>query len=139
MVGAGPRWALGGVGLVVAVAGGQRLRGRLGAGGPGVVRVDGGQVAYFGPLTGGAVAASEVERLRLDHTAKPPHWVLEQPGQPPLAIPVNAEGHEALFDVFASLPGLRTERMLAELRKAGAHQVVIWERIPSRPTHQRLH
>jgi hypothetical protein len=132
-------WALVTVGLVIAVIGAQRLRFRLGAGGPGVVRVDEGQIAYFGPLTGGAVATSELQRLRLDHTAKPPHWVLEQDGQGPLEIPVNAEGNEALFDVFAALPGLRTERMLSELRRSGSHQVVIWERSPSRPAHQRLH
>jgi len=132
-------WALVAVGLVIAVIGAQRLRFRLGAGGPGVVRVDEGQIAYFGPLTGGAVATSELLRLRLDHTAKPPHWVLEQEGQGPLEIPVNAEGNEALFDVFAALPGLRTERMLSELRRTGSHQVVIWERSPSRPAHQRLH
>ncbi|MGR3622678.1 hypothetical protein [Pseudophaeobacter sp.] len=132
-------WALIVIGLVIAVIGAQRLRFRLGAGGPGVVQVDEGQIAYFGPLTGGAVAASELLRLRLDHTAKPPHWVLEQEGQAPLAIPVNAEGHEALFDVFAALPGLRTERMLAELRRQGPHQVVIWERSSSRPPQHRLH
>ena len=132
-------WALIVIGLVIAVGGAQRLRFRLGAGGPGVVRVDEGQIAYFGPLTGGAVAASELQRLRLDHTAKPPHWVLEQEGQAPLAIPVTAEGHEALFDVFAALPGLKTERMLSELRRQGPHQVVIWERTPSRLPLHRLH
>ncbi|MEP2716212.1 hypothetical protein [Pseudophaeobacter sp.] len=132
-------WALIMVSLIIAVVGAQRLRFRLGTDGPGVVRVDEGQIAYFGPLTGGAVAASELQRLRLDHTAKPPHWVLEQEGQGPLEIPVNATGHEALFDVFAALPGLRTERMLAELRRQGPHQVVIWERSPSRPAHHRLH
>lgn len=132
-------WALIMVGLIIAVVGAQRLRFRLGADGPGVVRVDEGQIAYFGPLTGGAVATSELLRLRLDHTAKPPHWVLEQEGQPPLEIPVNAAGHEALFDVFAALPGLKTERMLSELRRNGPHQVVIWERRSLRPAHQRLH
>ncbi|UWQ80172.1 hypothetical protein K3725_03940 [Leisingera sp. S132] len=132
-------WALVATGLVAAVIGIQRMRFRRGSGGPGVVQVDEGQIAYFGPLNGGAVAASELERLALDHTSKPPHWLLEQPGQPPLAIPVNAEGYEALFDVFAALPGLKTERMLAELRRRGPHQVVIWERAASRPEHQRLH
>lgn len=132
-------WAFVATGLVTAVIGAQRMRFRRGTGGPGVVQVDEGQIAYFGPLTGGAVAASELERLALDHSSKPPHWLLEQPGQPPLAIPVNAEGYEALFDVFAALPGLKTERMLTELRREGAHQVVIWERSPSRPEHLRLH
>lgn len=117
----------------------QRMRFRLGGGGPGVVQVDEGQIAYFGPLTGGAVALSELERLTLDHAAKPPHWLLDQPGQSALAIPVNATNTDALFDAFATLPGLRMERMLAELRKSGGHQVVIWERAPTRPTVHRLH
>lgn len=132
-------WIVLALGIALAVVGMQRLRFRLGVGGPGVVQVDEGQIAYFGPLTGGAVAASELERLALDHTAKPPHWVLEQPQQAPLLIPVNAEGSEALFDVFASLPGLKTERMLTELRRGGPHQVVIWERHSSRPAQIRLH
>ncbi|WP_424977884.1 hypothetical protein [Leisingera sp. S232] len=132
-------WALVATGLVTAIIGAQRMRFRSGTGGPGVVQVDEGQIAYFGPLTGGAVAASELERLALDPSSKPPHWLLEQPGQAPLAIPVNAEGNEALFDVFAALPGLKTEKMLSVLRNAGPHQVVIWERSASRPDHQRLH
>jgi hypothetical protein len=132
-------WAIAAAGGALAVIGLQRLRFRLGRGGPGVVRVDEGQVTYFGPLTGGAIAASELQRVALDHTAKPAHWVLEQEAEPPLHIPVNAEGADALFDVFAALPGLRTERMLAELRRPGPHQVVIWERQQSRGTVHRLH
>lgn len=121
------------------VAGIQRGRFRGGSGGPGVVTVDEGQIAYFGPLTGGTVAASELERLVLDPTARPPHWILSQPGQPDLQIPVNAEGAEALFDVFAALPGLRTEAMLAELGKRSGHPVVIWENRATRPAQIRLH
>ncbi|MGR3614639.1 MAG: hypothetical protein ACU0BB_01180 [Paracoccaceae bacterium] len=117
----------------------QRARFRTGAGGLGVVKVDEGQVAYFGPLTGGAVALSELEQLRLDQEAKPPHWILDMPGQPPLHIPLNAEGAEGLFDIFAALPGLRTERMLAEMKKRGAHQVVIWQRDSNVPPGHRLH
>ncbi len=132
-------WALLLLAVIVAVVGGQRLRFRLGGAGPGVVKVDEGQIAYFGPLTGGAVATSELARLSLDHTAKPSHWMLDQAGQPTLAIPVNAAGSEALFDVFASLPGLRTEKMLEEMHRKGPHQVVIWERSPSRQGQYRLH
>jgi hypothetical protein len=54
--------------------------------------------------------------------------VLTEAGQPPLAIPTTAEGAEALFDVFASLEGIRTERMLAELQKEPKKRVVIWQR-----------
>ncbi|WP_420005114.1 hypothetical protein [Arenibacterium sp. LLYu02] len=132
-------WACICVGVVLAVIGAQRMRFRLGSGGPGVVQVTEGQISYFGPLTGGAVARSELEAVRLDHTARPSHWVLEQPGQPPLAIPVTAAGAEALFDVFASLPGLKTERMLSELHHKGPHQVVIWQRSPEPKHLRRLH
>lgn len=142
----GPGGLLGMAGWLLCLAAGalivvgiQRARFRTGSGGPGVVKVDEGQVAYFGPLTGGAVALSELERLRLDQGARPPHWILDMPGQPDLHIPVNAEGAEALFDIFAALPGLRTERMLTEMRKEGAHQVVIWQRNSDTPPRQRLH
>ncbi|GAB5437896.1 hypothetical protein [Falsiruegeria mediterranea] len=142
----GPGGLLGGLGWIaiavslgLAVVGFQRARFRTGSGGPGVVLVDEGQITYYGPLTGGVVATDAIERLALDPTAKPAHWVLEQPGQPPLQVPVNAEGAEALFDVFATLPGLRTERMLNELSGKGVHPVVIWERRSMRPPELRLH
>ena len=131
-------WVLLALGAVLAVVSWQRTRFGSGGGGPGVVQVDEGQITYMGPLTGGAVAARDLERLTLDPTTHPAHWVLLQPGQPPLHIPVNAEGGEALFDVFATLPGLRTERMLAQLQGRSLHPVVIWERTPSRPGHLRL-
>ena len=54
-------------------------------------------------------------------------------------IPVNAAGADALFDAFSKLPGLRTERMLSELRAQRGHAVVIWERTPLRPAHALLH
>ena len=132
-------WLLVIVAVALAVVGVQRARFRTGAGGPGVVTVDEGEITYLGPLTGGVVAAREIERLALDPTARPAHWILEQPGQPSLHIPVNAEGAEALFDVFASLPGLRTEQMLSQLNGGSAHPVVIWERSPSRPPQAWLH
>lgn len=132
-------WAMGALAVGLAVIGLQRGRFRSGAGGPGVVVVDEGEITYLGPLTGGSVATPDLARLALDPTAKPPHWVLDQPGQAPLCIPVNATGADDLFDVFAALPGMKTERMLAELRSGGAHPVVIWERQSLRPVSHRLH
>ncbi|QBF33563.1 hypothetical protein [Thalassococcus sp. S3] len=121
------------------VIGVQRARFRGQGGGPGVVQVDEGQISYFGPLTGGIVATAEIERLALDPTQMPAHWVLERPGQPPLHIPVTAAGADALFDVFSTLPGLKTSQMLSEMHSASPHPVVIWERTPSRPAGLRLH
>jgi hypothetical protein len=103
------------------------------------VQVNEGQIAYFGPLTGGVVALTGLERLSLDATARPAHWRLDAAGQDAVLIPVNAAGSDALFDAFATLPGLRTERMLTELRTRRDHAVVIWERAPLRPVHALLH
>ncbi|MDP5348397.1 MAG: hypothetical protein NWT12_05710 [Paracoccaceae bacterium] len=121
-------WAVLVAGLALAFTGLQRIRFATGQDGPGVVSITEGQVAYFGPLTGGVVALSELVRLEIDHGAKPAHWRLHQGGQPMLEIPLSAQNAAALFDVFASLPGLSTERLLAQMRPHGAHIVVIWQR-----------
>ncbi len=141
MLGLGLWWGLAGTGLLpwmgaalalagaaLALAGVQRARFRPGAGGPGVVQVDEGRIAYFGPLTGGTVALSELGAVALDPTGRPAHWVLSQPGQPDLHVPLNAEGAEALFDTFAALPGFRAERMLRLMRHPGRDPVTIWRR-----------
>ncbi|MEM6372948.1 MAG: hypothetical protein AAF727_09240 [Pseudomonadota bacterium] len=132
---AGPGGLLGYLAPVMLVGAGalimvglQRGRFRGAGGGLGTVQVDEGQVTYFGPLTGGAVALREMSRLTLDGAQRPPHWRLEQPQQSPLMIPVDAEGADALFDAFASLPGLKTEHMLTQLRAAPKTPVVIWQR-----------
>ncbi|MGD9863229.1 MAG: hypothetical protein AB7S99_08455 [Pseudodonghicola sp.] len=132
-------WLLLPAGAGIAVVGAQRARFRAAGRGPGVVLVDEGEITYMGPLSGGSVSVRDLERLVLDPSSSPTLWVLEQPGMPILHIPVNAEGAGDLFDVFSALPGLRTERMLAELNARGGHPVVIWERHPMRLAHQRLH
>lgn len=117
----------------------QRARFRKSGEGAGVVQVVEGQISYFGPETGGAVAVNDLQRLILDNTATPPHWRLSQRGLPELAIPVDARGSDALFDAFSHLPGLRTERMLTEMQRQNPQAVVIWERTPLRPKAARLH
>jgi hypothetical protein len=142
----GPGFLLAILGYAFVVAGAalvwlgiQRSRFRGADGGAGAVQVDEGQVSYFGPLTGGSVALRELQTLTLDGTLFPAHWRLSQEGSPPLLIPVNAAGSEALFDAFATLPGLKTERMLSTLN-ANPHQaVVIWHRGRLRPEGALLH
>lgn len=112
----------------------RRARFHSGRGGPGVVTVDEGAIAWLGPFHGGAVALEELDRLELDPTRSPPVWRLFAPGRVPLEIPVTAEGADALFDAFARLPGLDTPKMLAELRGGAQAPVTIWRK--SRP---RLH
>ncbi|MEP1793026.1 hypothetical protein [Parasphingorhabdus sp.] len=125
--------------LALALLGVQRARFRGDGGGVGAVQVDEGQIAYLGPLTGGVMALTAIERLSLDSTMKPAHWRLDSQEQGTLLIPVNAAGSDALFDAFSTLKGLRTERMLAELSGRSPHVVVIWERSPLRPAHTLLH
>jgi hypothetical protein len=133
-------WAINGVGFMTIVgtstavagallvfAGIQRGRFRSGAGGPGVVHVDEGQVTYYGPLEGGSVMISNLDRVDLDPSGQPEsEWVLHEPGAGILRIPTNAEGAEALFDVFSALEGLQMEKMLAALETTRRKQVVIW-------------
>lgn len=126
-------------GALLAWLGVQRGRFRGTDGGAGAVQVDEGQVTYFGPLTGGTIALREMDSLTLDGTMFPAHWRLVQNGEPPLLIPVNAAGTEALFDAFAALPGLRTERMLTNLRTASHQAVVIWQRDGALPAGTLLH
>lgn len=122
------------LGAILVYLGVQRARFRaIGQGGPGAVDVDEGQVVYFGPMTGGAMAMRDVDELALIRTRQTPHWRLSS-GPETLFIPVDAEGADALFDAFTTLPGLNTERMLGALKDNFTHDTVIWERRAERPT-----
>ena len=96
--------------------------------GPGVVVVDEGQIAYFGPETGGAVAVRELSELSYDAGGPEPLWRLRQAGQGELEIPADAKGADALFDAFAALPGLSPERLIAVQRDAAGQSRVIWRK-----------
>jgi hypothetical protein len=103
------------------------------------VDVTEGQIAYFGPDTGGVVFLRELSQISLDKRAVPAVWRLEQPGQAPLAIPADAAGADALFDAFASLPGFQTAHMLAALRDGKPRCNIIWQRDPSSRAQLPLH
>lgn len=153
VLGLGLYWALGtGAGLLrwigaavalagaaLAVSGVQRARFRRGSDGPGLVQVVEGRISYFGPLWGGVVALDDLSALSIDHTGTPAHWRLEQPGEPPLHIPVTAEGSDRLFDAFAHLPGLRTERLLRALEAENATVQMVWRAAGHEPAFKRLH
>ena len=122
-------------GIALSFAGWQRARFRRGSHGPGVVQVTEGQVAYFGPVTGGVIAAEAISAIVLNPLPRSgPVWEVRAPGQEPLIVPVDAAGAEALFDVFAALPGLDTEAMLAALEDPGTTPRRVWTR-----PHVRLH
>lgn len=114
------------IGALLIFAGIQRTRFRVGKGGPGVVHVDEAQVTYYGPFDGGSVSIDALASVELDPRSKPAEWLLTELGRPPLKIPVNAENAEVLFDVFAALDGIKTERMLTQLRSEPEQRVTIW-------------
>lgn len=133
-------YLLSAAGVVLVIAGVQRARFRIGSGGPGVVMIREALVTYFGPLSGGAVNIGSLSRLELDGSARPfPSWILTEPGQPPLAIPTTAENAEALFDVFTTLPGIQTERMLAALQRPTPGVTLIWGASYESPKLRRVH
>jgi hypothetical protein len=45
-----------------------------------------------------------------------------------VAIPINAAGAEDLFDVFAALPGIKTNTVLDELSRTPDARVIVWSR-----------
>lgn len=115
------------VGAIVTFAGFQRTRFRVGAGGPGVVHVNERQVTYYGPFDGGAISIDALVSVELDPSAKPhPVWSLTDAAGQVLNIPTQAENADALFDVFSTLDGIRTENMLAQLRGNPGQRVRIW-------------
>ena len=122
-------WALVALGAALAVAGVQRARFRQAGQGPGIVAVDEGRLVYMGPLTGGAMDIADLIRLELEPQALPAaHWILSGAGGQRLEIPVNAENAEELFDVFATLPGIRTGAMLDALSRTPDVRVTVWQR-----------
>lgn len=118
-------WAVFGLGVGLAVAAVQRVRFRPNTDGPGVVTLDERRVTYLGPLDGGVADLDMM--VQLDITASDnPHWRLINREGRCLDIPVNAAGVEALFDVFAALPGMKTEHMLAMLHRQRKNRLTVW-------------
>ncbi|KAA9010568.1 hypothetical protein [Histidinibacterium aquaticum] len=120
-------------GLALAYAGSQRLRFNPGGGGPGVVTVDEARLVYYGPETGGVADLDLLHRLELDPAAPPgASWVLTMETGEVLTVPVNAEGADRLFDLFARLPGLRSEAVVNALSHRPSDAVTLWQAPPRR-------
>lgn len=113
------------LGTVLIYVGIQRGRFRSEGGGAGVVDVDERQISYFGPMAGGVLALENLTRIDV----VPPHgWELWDIEGRSLVIPVDAEGTEALFDAFSSLPGLSTARLAQAARARPVARSLVWER-----------
>lgn len=108
-------------GAAFALAGVQRGRFGSSGAGPGLVRVVEGQLAYFGPSTGGVIDVQTLRRVEYRDGL----WRLHA-ATTLLEIPADAAGADALFDVFASLPGLGTEAVLDAMHAPGGATRTVW-------------
>jgi hypothetical protein len=126
------RWVAFGFALicvVLAFAAFQRARFASRGQGVGVVEIDEGIISYLTAYTGGQVEIEMLTSVILIPADKGiAHWQLETSGQIPLTIPLNAVDAEKLFDVFVSLDGIETERMLRQIKETPKSPVVIWRK-----------
>lgn len=93
----------------------RRLRFQQDGEAPGIVRVTEAQIAYFGPRVGGFIGLPDLSEIRLLTLRGRRIWKLKQGDGQLLHIPVEADGAEALFDAFATLPGIDMAALVAAL------------------------
>ena len=93
----------------------RRLRFQQAGEAPGIVRVTEAQIAYFGPRVGRFVGLPDLVELRLLTLRGRRIWKLKQADGQLLHIPVESDGAEALFDAFATLPGIDMAALVAAL------------------------
>ncbi|MEL6685500.1 MAG: hypothetical protein AAFN63_05605 [Pseudomonadota bacterium] len=119
-----------GLGIGWIIAADQRRRFAQDGDGPGVVQIRERRLAYFGPLDGGVMDMADLNRLEIDPSSRPdPSWVLTSIEGQVLSIPINAKGAEDLFDVFASLPEIKTSTVLDVLSHTPDARVTVWSRV----------
>ncbi|MEO0819186.1 MAG: hypothetical protein AAF074_02060 [Pseudomonadota bacterium] len=97
---------------------------------PGIAAVREGEIAYFGPETGGVMAIDAL--LRVEVVARPalhgPVWRLTGEDGTVLHIPAGAQGAGAVLDALLGLPGFRYAEALQTGRGRGSGTVLVWER-----------
>lgn len=111
-------------GVALALIGWRRLRFQRAGQAPGVVQVVEAQISYFGPETGGFIGGADLVEVHL--LANGPTWRLMDQDGTVLDIPVAAEGTGALYDVFASLPGIDMPQLLRVLEEGLTQDRVVW-------------
>lgn len=130
--------AVAGVGVGLGVQALRRMRFAQQADAPGIVEVDEAQISYMGPQVGGFVNVPDLIELRLVRMRGQRLWRFKQSDGQALLVPVDAAGAEALFDVFATLPGLDMTAVLSAMEPdpqtgatglaLAAEQRVLWQR-----------
>lgn len=97
---------------------------------PGVVEIDEGRIGYFGAggaVLGGYVALEDLAEIRLLRLRGHQYWRLKSADGQALLIPTAAAGAPALYDAFASLPGIEMRRLTSAL-DTSANAQSLWQR-----------
>ena len=115
-------------GAISIFVGQQRGRFRVTGSAPGIVGLVEGQISYFGPKEGGAIAIADITGVSLVTHEDMRSWRLDQNGHPSLIIPITAQGGELLFDAFAELKDLNLENMVHQISQVNENSAVIWRR-----------
>jgi hypothetical protein len=115
-------------GAISIFVGQQRGRFRVTGSAPGIVGLVEGQISYFGPKEGGAIAIADITGVSLVTHEDMRSWRLDQNGHPSLIIPITAQGGELLFDAFAGLKDLNLENMVHQISQVNENSAVIWRR-----------
>ena len=121
-------WLLVLFGGALVLLGVRRARFWRGADGAGHVQVDERSITYFSPNGGGSIDVDDLVGLALVRHGSFQFWRLMAPARVPVLIPVDASGADALYDVFANLPGIQMEILLRSLERADQTEVVVWSR-----------
>lgn len=121
----GGGWILMPAGATVVVAGAgwgllalRRMRFQGDPGAPGIVEIDEGRLSYLHPRMGGEISLNDLAELHLVSLRGRRAWRLGDLSGRWLLVPLDAAGSEALFDAFASLPGLGSAGLVAALDEA---------------------
>ncbi|MFZ1467392.1 MAG: hypothetical protein WAT09_00265 [Paracoccaceae bacterium] len=126
--------AVAALGVAWVVLGLRRMRflGRHDA--PGLVELDEGRITYLGPRMGGSISLPDLAEIRLLTLRGRRVWRLRQGDGQALLVPLDAAGAEALFDAFATLPGLSSAALVAALDG----DAPVGTRLPVTGTEDRL-
>lgn len=98
--------------------------------GEGVVMIDEGRIAFFGPHSGGFLDIESMERVEVVPGTSPSWRLLARDGTR-LDIPFAARGAEKLPDALGALPGIAIAAALALIDSPAARPRTIWRAGPS--------
>ena len=101
--------------------------------GPGVVSIQEGRIAYFGPLGGAVMALDALTSVEIVTTDAGPgaddvFWHLTDETGQQVSIPGGATGAQALLDRLGSLPGFDHIAVVSAMGSTENRRFAIWSR-----------